>query len=58
MRTLKTYPEVTPIDTYIADMKKQLSRLEFEDPEFDVVSKELTQAYIDIANGEAFYVPF
>lgn len=50
--------EVVPLDDYIRDMKKTLAGLEFDDPEFDLVSREITQAYVAIANGETYHVPF
>lgn len=58
MRPLNSPREVIPLDDYIKDMKKELSRFEFEDPEFNVITREITQAYLSIANGEAYYVPF
>lgn len=50
--------EVVPLDDYIREMKKTLAGLEFDDPKFDLVSREITAAYLAITRGEAYHVPF
>lgn len=49
---------VVPIDTFIAQQKDELSHLEWDDPEFDRVNKEITEAYAAIARGETHHVKF
>ena len=50
--------EVVVMDQHILDLKSQLSKLDFDDPEYDRVSKLLSKAYNDIADGIAYHVPF
>jgi len=51
-------PRVTPIDTFINQQKADLDHLEFDDPEFDVVSDRIIEAYRLIAKGESHVVHF
>ena len=51
-------PDVIQMDNYIAQQKRALSHLEFDDPEFDLVNDRLIQAYAALAAGEAYYVRF
>lgn len=51
-------PRVTPIDTFINQQKADLDHLEFDDPEFDVVSDRIIEAYRLLAKGESHVVHF
>lgn len=51
-------PRVTPIDTFINQQKRDLDHLEFDDPEFDVVSDRIIEAYRLMAMGESHVVHF
>ena len=50
--------EAVVLDQHILDLKSQLAKLDFDDPEYDRVSKLLNAAYNDIADGHSHYVPF
>jgi len=49
---------VTPVDHHLAQAKRDLDHLEWDDPEFDIVNERLIQAYAALAAGEAYYVRF
>jgi hypothetical protein len=51
-------PRVTRIDTFINQQKVDLDHLEFDDPEFDVVSDRIIEAYRLLAKGESHVVHF
>lgn len=51
-------PYVIQMDNYIAQQKRDLSHLEFDDPEFDLVNERLIEAYSMIARGESHVVSF
>jgi hypothetical protein len=51
-------PKVTQLDYYIAQQKRDLSHLEWDDPEFDTVTDNIVEGYRDISRGETHYVPF
>lgn len=51
-------PRVTPIDTFINQQKRDLDHLEFDDPEFDVVSDRIIEAYRLMAMGESHVIHF
>jgi hypothetical protein len=51
-------PRVTRIDTFINQQKADLDHLEFDDPEFDVVSDRIIEAYSLLAKGESHVVHF
>ena len=50
--------EAIVMDQYILDLKSQLSKIDFDDPEYDRVSKLLDAAYSHIADGNSHHVPF
>ena len=49
---------VTPVDHHLAQAKRDLDHLEWDDPEFDIVNERLIQAYAALAAGEAYHVRF
>ena len=49
---------VIVMDQHVLDLKSQLSKIDFDDPEYDRVSKLLDEAYNDIADGNIYHVPF
>lgn len=49
---------VTPVDHYLAQAKRDLDRLEWADPEFDVVQARIVEAYAMISRGESHFVRF
>ena len=49
---------VTQLDHYIAQQKRDLRHLEWDDPEFNAVNDAVIEAYAALARGEAFYVSF
>ena len=51
-------PYVIQMDNYIAQQKRDLSHLEFDDPEFDLVQARIVEAYSMIARGESHVVSF
>jgi len=51
-------PYVIQMDNYIAQQKRDLSHLEFDDPDFDLVNERLIEAYAALAAGEAYHVRF
>ena len=56
--THDTIPQVTQLDHYIAQQKRDLSHLEWDDPEFDTVNDNIVEAYRAMARGETHHVPF
>ena len=57
-RDINGKPYVIQMDNYIAQQKRDLSHLEFDDPDFDVVNERLIEAYAALAAGEAYHVRF
>lgn len=51
-------PRITQIDDFINQQKADLDHLEFDDPEFDVVSDRIIEAYRLMAMGESHVVHF
>ena len=49
---------VQPIDDFINQQRQELTHLEFDDPEFDRVNREIIEAYQAIARGESHVIPF
>ena len=49
---------VQPIDDFINQQRQELTHLEFDDPEFDQVNREIIEAYQAMARGESHVVPF
>lgn len=49
---------VQPIDDFINQQRQELTHLEFDDPEFDRVNREIIEAYQAMARGESHVVPF
>ena len=47
-----------PIDDFINQQRQELTHLEFDDPEFDRVNREIIEAYQAMARGESHVVPF
>lgn len=50
--------DVTPIDHHLAQAKRDLDHLEWDDPEFDVVQARIIEAYAMISRGETYVVHF
>lgn len=57
---MNTYDDdrITPIDAFIAQQRRDLEHLEFDDPEFDVVQQNIIDAYRAISRGESHFVHF
>ena len=51
-------PYVIQMDNYIAQQKRDLSHLEFDDPEFDLMNERYDEACAALAAGEAYHVRF
>jgi hypothetical protein len=49
---------ITPVDHHLAQAKRDLDHLEWDDPEFDVVQARIVEAYSMIARGESHVVSF
>ena len=49
---------VTPIDHHLAQAKRDLDHLEWDDPEFDVVQARIIEANAMISRGETYVVHF
>ena len=53
-----THHGVTQLDHYIAQQKRDLSHLEWDDPEFDRVNDLIIEAYAALSRGETHHVSF
>ena len=49
---------VTPVDHHLAQAKRDLDHLEWDDPEFDAVQARIVEAYAIISRGESHFVHF
>lgn len=49
---------VTPVDHHLAQAKRDLAHLEWDDPEFDVVQARIVETYAMISRGETYIVHF
>lgn len=56
--TQHTPTGVTQLDHYIAQQKRDLSHLEWDDPEFDTVTDNIVEAYAALSRDETHYVSF
>ena len=56
--TQQTHHGVTQLDHYIAQQKRDLSHLEWDDPEFDRVNDLIIEAYSALSRGETHHVSF
>ena len=59
-QTYDNLPQIVPLDSQIEETRKRLQSLRFDDPQYDVVSRQLDSLFNllgeDIENG--YYYPF
>lgn len=51
-------PRITSVDFYIAERKRELASLEFDDPKFEQTNDAIIYGYKLISEGEMYIIHF
>lgn len=57
-RASEGLPRAIPIDSHALMLKQRLAMLDFDHPDYEVISQALDEAYKLLEDGQSHYVPF